>query len=92
MRARVIVASLGTVMVCAAGSSGRAATMDFETVPRTLFGAAYGDAPGDVVLTQDGIAMSVEEFLLDPFIGFIEGEVGGSYSDFFPTTPAYPFA
>ena len=49
---------------------GLGATLDFETVP---VGTVYGDTlltpdiPGEVVLTQDDIAMSVENFFFDPF-------------------------
>ena len=58
---------------------GFSATLDFETVP---VGTVYGDTPltpdtpGDVVLTQDGITMSVESFFFDPFqADFFEAEV-----------------
>ena len=58
---------------------GFSATLDFETVP---VGTVYGDTPltpdtpGDVVLTQDGISMSVESFFFDPFqADFFEAEV-----------------
>lgn len=49
---------------------GLGATLDFETLP---VGTAYGDTlltpdiPGEVVLTQDNITMSVETFFFDPF-------------------------
>lgn len=64
------------------------ATVDFETVPLgSTYGEAFGHTPGDVVLTQDGIKMSAEDFLLGSFVGFIRAEVGGRYDDSFPTTP-----
>lgn len=69
------------------GHGAFAATVDFEAVAvGTKYGASYGHAPGDVVLGQDGIAMSVEEFFLGTFTGFIKAEVGGPYAQSFPTT------
>jgi len=65
-----------------------AAKVDFETVPLgTSFGGTFGNNPGDVVLTQDGINMSVENFHLNTFTGFFKAQVGGQYDDAFPTTP-----
>ena len=71
-----------------AAAPALAATVDFESVPvGTRWGVAEGNVPGEVVLTQDGILMSVETFHLGAFEGFIYAEVGGQYDDFFPTTP-----
>ena len=75
-------------IAASAGPQSLAVTMDFESVPSgTAYGGAFGQTPGDVVLSQDGIAMSVEDFFLGTFTGFIKAEVGGLYDDFFPTTP-----
>ena len=65
-----------------------AATMDFDSVPLgTRYGGTAGHATNEVVLTEDGIEMSVVSFHLEGFTGFFEAEVGGRYRDFFPTTP-----
>ena len=65
-----------------------AAVVDFESIPiGTKYGDAHGQVPGQVVFTQEGIAVSVENFHLGSFVGFIEAEVGGYYGQFFPTTP-----
>ena len=83
-----LVTGLAVTLTGFAGSVGFAATVDFESVPQgTVYGGAFGHTPGDVVLTQEGIEMSVEKFFLGTFVGFVKAEVGGVYSDFFPTAP-----
>ncbi len=83
-----IVAWLLTAIAGFAGSESFATTMDFESIASgTAFGQAFGHTPGEVVLTRDGIAMTVEEFFLGTFTGFIKAEVGGLHDGFFPTTP-----
>lgn len=73
-------------LVLATSSTSVAATVDFDGVPMgTRFGGAYGQSPGDIVLTQDGIDVSVEEFFLGSFTGFVRAEVGGQYAQSFPT-------
>lgn len=81
------IAGCALVTCCTYGLSARAETVDFETatVP-TLWGQAHGNSPGEVVLTEDAIDMSVEEFFLGPFVGFNLAEVGNVYAPFFPTT------
>jgi len=82
------IACLTMLTVWVVAAKGLAATVDFESVkPGTTFGQAFGNTPGQTVLTQEGIAMSVEEFFLGTFVGFIKAEVGGRYDDYFPTTP-----
>ena len=79
---------LVAILLCGAGSSGYAATVNFETVPRgTTYGKKFGNGLGETVLTQDGIAMSLVEFRLDDFVGFNEAEVGGSFDSWFKTAP-----
>jgi hypothetical protein len=74
--------------VCWFGTGSLAATVDFESLPvGTKFGEAYSNIPGEIVLTEGGVDMSVEEFLLGSFVGFIKAETGGRYIDSFPTTP-----
>ncbi len=83
-----VMACLTVLVACLAISECFAATVDFETVGvGTAYGSDYGNLPGEVVLTQDGIDMSVEEFLLGTFVGLIKAEVGGRYSSFFTSTP-----
>ena len=85
-RKSVAVAALGAVLMAAPDSF--AATMDFDSVPLgTRYGGTVGHATNEVVLTQDGIEMSVGNLFLAEFTGFFEAEVGGRYLDFFPTTP-----
>lgn len=67
-----------------------AAVLDFENVPvGTRYGRQFGNTPGQIVLTQDGIRMSVENFFFTSqnFVGFARGEVGGNVDPFFPSTP-----
>ena len=81
----VLSAFLATALATCGAS---AATFDFDGVPvGTRFGVLEGHVPGEAVLTQDGILMSVETFYLGPFEGFHYAEVGGQYAAFFPTTP-----
>ncbi len=66
------------------------ATLDFETVPvGTKYGQDFGHVPGQVVLSQQGIDMSVENFFetAQNFTGFVRAEVGGQFDAAFPTTP-----
>ena len=85
-RTRCVMAC-AVVAWCSCGLSARAQTVDFETVPvPTLWGQDFGNIPGEVVLNQDDIDMSVEEFFLGAFIGFNSAEVGNVHSPFLPTT------
>ena len=71
MAARVCVAA-----ICGISPIGLAATMEFESVPvGTKYGADFGHVPGQVVLTENGIAMSVENFFFQQFTGFFKAEV-----------------
>ncbi|MCP4251130.1 MAG: PEP-CTERM sorting domain-containing protein [bacterium] len=64
------------------------ATVDFESPPvGTVYGSPAGHSPGDVVLTEDGIDMSVESFFQGTYTGFNNAEVGGWTAPAFPTTP-----
>ena len=59
-------------------SAGFAASITFDSGavnPPDRFGAAFGTMPGDVVLSEEGIDMSVEEFFLRSFVGFSKAEV-----------------
>lgn len=59
-----------------------AATLEFESVPvGTKYGADFGNFPGQLVLTENGIKLSVEQFFLPGFTGFFEAEVTGPTND-----------
>ncbi len=63
-------------------------TMDFEGVAAgTVFGgmAVPPDMPGDLVLTQDGIDMSIEFYMLGGFPDFFAAEVGANQVPGLPT-------
>lgn len=92
MKGRSILMYVTCTMAWCMGSQGRASVVDFQlpsVSPGTVYGASapVPDSPGDVVLTQAGIRMSVEEFFIGSFVGFFRAEVGGTYDDAFPTTP-----
>lgn len=64
------------------------ALVDFEAIPLgTVFGTGVGNLPGEVVLTQNGIVMSLDVLLVGSFVGFHEATVGGSYIASFDSTP-----
>ncbi|MHC5108432.1 MAG: PEP-CTERM sorting domain-containing protein [Planctomycetota bacterium] len=78
-------------MPCLMGTASSASAqnvMDFEgPAIGTRYGASAGDLPGDVVLVEDGIQMSVENFTSMSGDFFFDATVGGDYQGFFPTTP-----
>lgn len=79
-------AALVAVIVLA--TQGRAATIDFETVAiGTMYGSPVGDAVGLPVLEQEGISMSLAEFLYDGETHFGDATIGGRYAALFETTP-----
>ncbi len=83
-------ALLTAMVLLAVGPAAFAATVDFETLAAgSTYGTAAGNAPGDVILTQDDIQVSVEEFYLtaSSFTGFVEAEAGGQTATEFPTQP-----
>ena len=88
MKRKLQLALCGIAVACCIGSGAFAATMDFEGIGLgTRYGGGEGDNPGDVVLTQGGIDMSVETFYYGSFDGFNYAEIGGQFAGFFPTTP-----
>lgn len=63
MRGRSVLMYVTCTMAWCVGSQSRAAVVDFQLVsPGTMYGASapVPDSPGDVVLAQAGIRMSVE--------------------------------
>ena len=72
---RFVLALLAMGILCSVGL-GR--TVDFELVPlETTYGSPVPHLPGDVVLSQGGIDMSVENFQLGAFTDFNFAEVAG---------------
>lgn len=70
--------------------STRTMAVDFETEPLgTEYGTPAGDSPGDLVFSQDGVNMTVENFTSGAFTGFnvatITGQPGPPTS-FFPAS------
>ncbi|MDF1521552.1 MAG: hypothetical protein P1P87_01875 [Trueperaceae bacterium] len=52
--------------------------IDFEDPPFTLgtqWGNAYGNSPGDVAFTDQGATVSVENFTLGAYTGFVNAQV-----------------
>ena len=88
MRLGLSVRLLALGFALGTASMSRAQIVDFESVPvGMMFGSPASDSPGDVVLTQEGIRMSVENYFLGAFTGFNFAQVGGAFDAFFPTTP-----
>ncbi len=74
------------IALAMASGTARATSIDFESIPMgTLYGAAANHSPSEVVLSENGIDMSVENFFLGSFVGFFDAEVGGIYGQQFPT-------
>ncbi|MGB0714653.1 MAG: PEP-CTERM sorting domain-containing protein [Phycisphaerae bacterium] len=64
------------------------AVFDFEGVAvGTTYGGADGHTPGDVVLMEDNIVMSVEAFASTAGEVFGQAMVGGDYMSFFESVP-----
>jgi len=56
----------------------RSVCIDFEDPPFALgteWGTAYGDSPGDVAITDQGVSVTLEEFTLGTYTGFSLAEV-----------------
>jgi hypothetical protein len=77
-----LAARIWVAAVCGISPICLAATMEFESVPvGTKYGAGFGNLPGQVVLTENGIKMSVEQFFFQQFTGFFQAEVTGPAND-----------
>ncbi|MEM8782153.1 MAG: hypothetical protein AAGE65_04775 [Planctomycetota bacterium] len=76
-------------LVFAATVTAQPATVDFESVAvGTQFGSGFGQAPGDLIFTEDGVPVSIDNFTLGAFVGFNNVTIGGFTDPTFPTTPA----
>ena len=70
---------------CAAAS---AASVDFEAVALgTQYGTPAGHSPGDLVFSQNGVDMTVENFMSGSFVGFNVAEISGQPG---PPTSFFP--
>ena len=88
MGGRRIAAPLVLIAVCLGGTPCDGATVSFESIPiGTVFGPVAGNLRGETVLIQEGIAMSIDELILDAASAFNRATIGGEYVDFFETTP-----
>jgi len=77
-----LAARVWAAAVCGISPICLAATMEFESVPvGTKYGGDFGNVPGQVVLTENGIKMSVEQFFFQQFTGFFTAEVTGPAND-----------
>ena len=78
-----IPAALAAAILCGLALPVAAATMTFDyELLGTTWGAAYGQLPGDIVMSEDGISMSVEEFHLGAYTGFLMARID-------PTIPGF---
>ena len=85
-----------SVLVALAMMDGSAlaqtATVDFQSLTvGTQFGGSpppLSDLPGDLVFTENGVGVHVDNFTLGGFVGFNNVTIGGFMAPFFPTTPA----
>lgn len=70
-------------------ASAQPAVVDFDDPVSLLFPPPYGDSfgttPGQVVISQNNVDVSVEEFFLGTFVGFVRADVDGGMSHSFPT-------
>lgn len=89
---RISFALVVTVSLALTSSLAEAqvAVVDFESLPvGTQFGGLpLPDSPGDLVFTEDGVGVRVDNFTLGAFVGFNIVEIGGFTDPSFPTTPA----
>ena len=86
MRGSRVITRLVLIAVFAASGRAMATGVGFESIPPgTTWGKDSGQSPGDVVLVEDDIAMSVEEYTFRSFTSFVEASIGGRYPDAFPT-------
>ena len=73
-------------IISSVGVYAQTAVVDFESQTiGTVFGGSFGDVPGDVVFTKDGIDVSVET---DLSASFSKVTIGGFTDSSFPSTPA----
>jgi len=71
-------ARAGVAAFCWMSPISLAATVKFESVP---VGTKYGESFEQVIPSEDGIDMSVEQFFLNQFTGFYWAEVVGPAED-----------
>jgi hypothetical protein len=72
-------------------TSAQPAVVDFDDASSFLFpspyGESFGNSEGQVVISQNGVDVSVERFFLGVFDDFFRADVDGPLNDAFPTAP-----
>lgn len=81
---------LSTLMACLglhlAASAALPAEVTFDSLTTgTRWGGKLGDAPGDTIFVEDGISVSVENFVFGADDLFFQAEVGGRNAASFPS-------
>lgn len=69
-------AMMALVLLTGGAFSASAAQVSFDFEPLyTQWGGPYGNFPGEIVMVEDGVPMSVEEFYLGTYTGFNEAMI-----------------
>lgn len=88
MGGRRVAAPFALIAVCFAGIPCDGAVVSFEAIPiGTIFGQVAGNLRGETVLIQEGIAMSVDELILEASTAFNRATIGGEHANEFDSTP-----
>ena len=88
MRRKGLSLLAGLVLACAGAAAGQT-VVDFESlVVGTQFGNGFGQSPGDLIFTEGGVAVSIDNFTQGTFTGFNFVTIGGFTDPSFATTPA----
>jgi hypothetical protein len=69
MKPLFTILSLAILAFGALSASAAHVTFDYEPL-YTTWGGSYGNSPGDIVMSEDGVLMSVELFTLGAYTGF----------------------
>ncbi|MEO1511205.1 MAG: hypothetical protein AAFU70_03950, partial [Planctomycetota bacterium] len=63
--------ALVAVLATAGSAAGQSATVTFDGLtPGSQFGNAFGDSPGDQLLIEDGVVVTLENYTQGAFTGF----------------------
>jgi len=81
-------ASLAVALRLVPASFAATVTFESDVVPLgQKYGQDFGQRPGETVLSQDLIDMSVHNLTVDSMTFFVRAEVGGQYASIFSSTP-----